>query len=657
LGKKLPYIFFFFLFLTNSAFQRVYSAESEVKNILLLNSYHQGYAWTDSVTSGVVREIKANPQYNLIVKNLNCKQFGTRLFEFEKQYLKEKYIGLKFSGVIVSDNDALDFVLKYQSELFPNIPIVYTGIADPEEYPLDGSQIYGIKETGDSKQVLSLIRKLLPESCCLYVITDKTTTGLLQRREFSEHVKTFENFTVKFPDYVNADSICQTVLSGKGFDAIFYAGINQDEKGHLLNPVPVIQEISKIANVPVFTNDPQYSSPGVFGGFYRFGVQDGKMAVNLMNALLNSNRPDTIKHINSYALRFFFDQRMLDKFKIPSERLPIHSSVFYKKTLLSRENFIILLIVLAVLSVAIVLLSFISQIYRGKHKRSTHELKEVESQKNELKSAYEKLALTIAKLEDTNMRLNDTNQKLIEAKKRAEESDQLKSAFLANVSHEIRTPLNSIVGFSSLLSDEEMDAPTRKNYIDLIESNSETLLVLIDEIIDLSKIEAQQLTIRKQKFSIDQLIGELHQIFIHENTNQAVEFITHKVSGDHELFVYSDRVRVRQIMINLLTNAFKFTENGSVQIGYLKMDGKLALFVKDTGIGISPEHHKAIFQRFRKLNEIQDRRVYRGTGLGLAITEKLVVLLGGQIWLESDLGKGSCFYFTLADMELCEIKA
>ena len=653
MGEKLPYIFFFFLFLTNSAFQRVYSAESKVKNILLLNSYHQGYAWTDSITSGVVREIKANPEYNLFVKNLNCKQFGPRLFEFEKQYLKEKYSGLKFSGVIISDNDALDFVLKYQSELFPNIPVVYTGIADPEEYPLEGSHIYGIKETGDSRQVLSLIRKLLPESCCLYVITDKTTNGLLQRREFSEHVKTFENFAVKFPDYVDADSIYQTVLSGKGFDAIFYAGINQDEMGQLLNPVPVIQKISQIANVPVFTNDPQYSSPGVFGGFYRFGVQDGKMAVNLMNALLNSNRPDTIKHVNSYALRFFFDQRMLDKFKIPSQRLPIHSSVFYKKTLLSRENFTVLLIVLAVLSVAIVLLLYISQIYRGKHKRSTYELREVESQKNELEEAYEKLALTKATLEDTNMRLNDANQKLIDAKKKAEESDMLKSAFLANVSHEIRTPLNSIVGFSSLLVDEDLDEETRKSYIDLIESNTESLLVLVDEIIDLSKIEAQQLSLKKQTFSIDSLIAELYQIFILNHTKPHIQLVTNKIAPDKELVTFSDRVRVKQIFINLLSNAFKFTDEGTIEMGYVSLDdGEIALYVKDTGIGIDKNYHQVIFHRFRKLNGNLGKKIYRGTGLGLAITEKLVELLGGRIWIESTLGEGSAFYFTLDGLVL-----
>lgn len=248
------------------------------------------------------------------------------------------------------------------------------------------------------------------------------------------------------------------------------------------------------------------------------------------------------------------------------------------------------------------------------------------------------------------------NTELQLAKEKAESADRLKSAFLANVSHEIRTPLNSIVGFSSLLIEPDLKDEDKHAYVNMIESNTESLLVLIDEIIDLSKIEAQQLTLKKEEFNVDKLILELFQIFKHENSNCDVVFLIEKISDNMDLFANSDRVRVRQILINLLTNAFKFTESGSVKMGYLKIDGNVVLFVKDTGIGISEEHHQVIFQRFRKLNEIQDKRIYRGTGLGLAITEKLVELLGGQIWVESDLGKGSCFYFTLPDLELRDVK-
>ena len=634
-----------------------FSVEPGKKNILLLNSYHQGYSWTDSITSGVVRTVKELRNYTLFVESLNSKQFGQTKFEVVKEHFKQEYANTPFSGIIVSDNDALDFVTKYKNELFPEIPVVYLGIANPEEYYLEGSMVFGIKETGDSKQVLTLIRQLLPDSRKVFVVCDKTTTGMLQRKEYSENARTFNDLSVVFPEVIDLDSIYHSVRSGSDFDVIFYAGINQDKNGHLVDPLPVIEMICRLANVPIFTNEPQRSYTHVLAGLFRYGEHHGKAAVKLLNSLMNSSRPDTFKHIDTTEQRFFFDRRMLDKYEIPIQRLPLNSSVFNQKSMFSRENFFILLFVLAFLSIALVALSVLIQNYRGKHKKSKSELREIESQKMELESAYEKLALTIAKLEDSNMRLNDTNLKLIEAKKKAEESDQLKSAFLANVSHEIRTPLNSIVGFSSLLSDDDIDVVTRKNYINLIESNSESLLVLIDEIIDLSKIEARQLTIRTQEFSVDQLISELFQIFTRENKNPQLEFQTDKISENHELFVDSDRVRVKQILINLLTNAFKFTETGTVKMGYMKINGKVVIYVKDTGIGISEEHHRAIFQRFRKLNEKQDKRIYRGTGLGLAITEKLVELLGGKIWLESDLGKGSCFYFTLPGLELRDVQA
>jgi signal transduction histidine kinase len=183
-------------------------------------------------------------------------------------------------------------------------------------------------------------------------------------------------------------------------------------------------------------------------------------------------------------------------------------------------------------------------------------------------------------------------------------------------------------------------------------------LVLIDEIIDLSKIEAQQLSLNKLDFSVDSLISELFQTFTMSQKNQNVRLLAETVYENKELFVFSDRVRVKQIFINLLTNAFKFTDFGFVEFGYLQSDeGELVLYVKDTGIGIQKEYHQAIFQRFRKLNEGKDKRIYRGTGLGLAITQKLVELLGGRIWVDSEPGVGSAFYFTLHSLELRDKKA
>lgn len=642
------FLIFFFVFFIQIG------ANGAAKNVLFINSYNQGYAWTDSLTSGIINAAKGHSELSLYIKHLNSKKFGQTKFELEKEYIQSKYQGIQFDGIIVADNDALDFALKYDKELFPNVPVVYVGIANPEEYPLEGSNYYGIKETGDSKQVLTLVRKLLPNSKCLFVITDNTTTGKVNRVEFTSEAKQINDFSVIFPVNINLDSIYEEVSQADKFDAIFYMGISLDENGKQIDPVPVIRKISQIAKVPVFTNDPVNQCPGVLGGLFRKGVQDGREAVKMLVELMEpSFDRKNMNHINQSAPYFFFDKNVLDQYNISEQRLPLKSRIFNQKRYFTRENFVILLIVLVFLSLAFLLLSI--GYYRGQkeHKRNKKELKEVEIQKNELELANENLAITMAKLEDTNWRLNDLNEKLILAKKKAEESDKLKSAFLANVSHEIRTPLNSIVGFSSLLVDGNLNEEARKSYVELVESNTESLLVLIDEILDLSKIEAQQLSLNKQNFSVDSLIPELYQVFTLNQKNHQVQLQINVWDSQKELFAFSDRVRVKQIFINLLSNAFKFTDSGIIEFGYFLSDAKeVILYVKDTGIGIKEEHHQAVFQRFRKLNEVQDKRIYRGTGLGLAITQKLVELLGGKIWIESQLGIGSAFYFTLQNLEL-----
>ncbi len=287
--------------------------------------------------------------------------------------------------------------------------------------------------------------------------------------------------------------------------------------------------------------------------------------------------------------------------------------------------------------------------------KSDKQLREIEEQKNMVEVASKQLEFVISEIEETNAKLNRSNASLVEAKEKAEESDRLKSAFLANVSHEIRTPLNSIVGFSSLLAEPDLDEATKALYSGLIESNSETLLVLIDEIIDLSKIEAHQLTINMQRFSVDVLLQELFEIFKNQHLDSPVELRVQKVSDEKELFVFSDRVRVKQVLTNLLTNAYKFTEKDFIEMGYMENElGQIQIYVKDSGIGIEQKNLQVVFDRFRKLND-DNKKLYGGTGLGLAISKKLVELLGGQIWVNSEFGKGSVFYFTLSNLELCSV--
>jgi signal transduction histidine kinase len=633
----------------------VIPAAEKTKNVLLINSYHEGYLWTDSLTSGIISALKSTPDITIHIENLNSKQFGKSNFEIEKNYIQAKYSGIVLDGILVTDNDALDFAFQYDQDLFPNTPAVFAGISNPEDYPLEGSQFYGFKETASIDNVLLLVKKILPEAKKLLVLTDFTTTGQIYRKEFTKQAAQIKDFSVVFPKEINLDSIYKKVSSEKDYDAIYYIGINQDENGRLVNFVPILEKITKLAKVPLFNNDPLFNGIGIIGGLYQSGKKHGNAAARLLVQLMDKNSTKPAKRFDTTGYNYFFDWDILKKYNIPSGRIPAGSQVINQPNIFNKKYFFILISVLAFLLFIVLLLTYTVRKTKKAEKKIRKQFKKIQTQNKELEEAHEQLNNAVSDLENTNDRLKDTNVNLLEAKKKAEESDNLKSAFLANVSHEIRTPLNSIVGFSSLLSDADLSEETRNSYIELIDSNTESLLVLIDEILDLSKIEAQQLVLKKLDFNMDELISELFRIFSHGNINLRVELRVGQIIEGKSLFIFSDRVRVKQIFINLISNAFKFTDSGFIEIGYFLSEKKeVAFYVKDTGIGIKQEHYQAIFTRFRKLNE-NSSRVYRGTGLGLAITQKLVELLGGRIWIESETGKGSTFFFTLQDCRLKEI--
>ena len=240
---------------------------------------------------------------------------------------------------------------------------------------------------------------------------------------------------------------------------------------------------------------------------------------------------------------------------------------------------------------------------------------------------------------------------LKEAKKKAEDADRLKTAFLANMSHEIRTPMNAIVGFSYLLTDKESTDEAKAEYIKIIKGNSEVLMNLINDILDISIIEAGQLKTKMKPFALNELLDEIRFFFVQELEKSGKHAIGFKTDYDPmcgNLVLNTDKVRFKQILSNLLWNALKFTSSGNISFGYrLSGADEFIFYVKDTGMGIEPEHHKFIFERFSKLNTGGDSTLQAGTGLGLAICHELVSVLGGEIWLDSIPGKGSTFYFTL----------
>ncbi len=238
---------------------------------------------------------------------------------------------------------------------------------------------------------------------------------------------------------------------------------------------------------------------------------------------------------------------------------------------------------------------------------------------------------------------------LLEEKRKAEVSDQLKSAFLANMSHEIRTPMNSILGFSQLLEDESIDMETRTKYLGYIHSSGESLLNLINDIIDISKIEAGELKLEKSFFNLSEMMQELYDTYLREREKMDKSDV--KLNLDLPIYAgsflyHTDRFRLKQILANLLSNAYKYTDEGAIAFGFSEQKKELVFFVRDTGIGMSVDEAHHVFDRFWKVKENKGK-LYSGTGLGLAISKNLAELLGGSIYLKSEKDVGSEFKITI----------
>jgi len=235
--------------------------------------------------------------------------------------------------------------------------------------------------------------------------------------------------------------------------------------------------------------------------------------------------------------------------------------------------------------------------------------------------------------------------KVRKAEQKAIDSDRLKTAFLQNISHEIRTPMNSIVGFSSLLKNLNPSEAEKAEYLEMITKSSDQLLNIVNEVLDISLIETGNISINSKRVNINLLLDETYHLF-KPSIKKNISFSVIKGLSDFESTIITDDVKVRQIINNLLDNAIKYTDEGYIRLGYSLDNNSLKFIVEDTGIGIDQEYHEKIFERFRKVGS-EEQKLYEGVGLGLAICKGNIEIMNGKIWIDSQPGKGSKFFFTI----------
>lgn len=717
------------------------SAQNDFKDIVLLNSYHPTFKWTADITRGVLEELPPQENYRVFVEYMDSKRFQSdEYLKGLNQLFSKKYESINIDGVILSDNNALDFFLKYGNQIWGDIPVAFCGINNINDYNPDTLRFKGIDENINIDSTLNIIKVLQPDLDKLIVVSDSTHSGQIFSNQFAEAAKyhpwlKYQIIHAGSPKQLSSE--LQSICGPK--KAVYLLSLYIDRGGfprEMLDEAPLIIDNCK---VPVYSNWDFLFNDFIVGGVVIRGINQGREAASIMKETLNGTccKPWLTHTREILALDYRQTNRNglnFNSLTPPGILLNKPENPFQK----FKQEILIIISILSFLVIVIIVLLrvlnqkkkaeknlaysesrlelaldganeglwdvdfingeiFISQRFarllkynnpneigfnttnyknffhpddhqqvseafqmhkaglatvfrceaRFINKRDQYVWFSVHGKITERDLNHEPLRMvgTITEIQSQ----KEFENQLREAKEKAEESDRLKSAFLANMSHEIRTPMNAIIGFTDLILNDLLDENEQHQYLRVIKNSGENLLNIINDIIDISKIESEQLKIKEEKFDLHTVLQNIQNIAesLINQKDKNIRFLIKPGSTKDEFQIRADQYRLHQLLLNLITNAIKFTDNGTIEAGYtIRDEGTLVFFVKDTGRGIAPRYKNIIFERFRQIDESPVRK-FGGTGLGLAITKSLITIMKGEIWFDSEPGKGSEFYFSL----------
>jgi signal transduction histidine kinase/ABC-type uncharacterized transport system substrate-binding protein len=593
---------------------------SQQNNILVLHSYNTGLSWTDNINKGIFETFKDEFHKTIDIRceYMDAKNFEKKkYFDFYKNYIEFKYRDIKIDLIICSDNAAFDFLSQNHNILFKDVPVVFCGVNYCDSVP---KGFTGIIEDIDIYTNLQTILSTHPDYEKLYIINDRSITGSSISKELNHIIASkFQNLRYEFLTDYSVEELENKLTTLNKKDIVLMLLFNFDRLGKAYSYDSFLDEITPYCKVPMYGTWDFYLGKGIVGGKITNAYDHGVMASNIAKSILAGKKIQDIKVVNGPS-KFMYDYRMVKKFNINMSKLPENSEFINLPLDFIRKNklfftFLALIFLLFVI--------FITVLY---------------IQVKRIKISLKKEKMMVATIEQK-------SKELTEALDKAEQSNKLKAAFISNISHEVRTPLNGILGFTDLLSDEHEPIKQEK-YISTIRMCGEQLLNIIEDILNISIIESNQIKLNEDIINVNQEIRDI--CFTFSKTSKSNTKI---IQGNFDLIdsecnIITDSIKFREILNNLVSNAFKFTENGVIEIGYKKRNLVLEFYVKDNGIGISQDNHEIIFERFRQV-EHHNLKVYRGNGLGLSISKAYIKLLGGNIWLNSELNKGSVFYFTI----------
>lgn len=605
--------------------------ESKPGIYLIITSYNPDtQRMSDFIMNIENSVIGMDPKAEVIIEDLGCKSFSEESFLWEHQMTNvlDKFSDSHLKAIILLGQEAWAAFLQ-QDSIPENVPFFtafasVNGIELPEDsvgydwFPESINTTVKASTLGRGGGFLNqynvienirLIKKLYPLTDNIVFVSDNTYGGVSLQALIRKELKDYPGVRLTLLDGRNltineADDIMKNLPPNS---AVLLGTWRAKKDGIGLTNTSLIKLGAANPKIPFFTITSTGFGTVAVGGYVPvYGTHADIVSKQISD--FYKGYKDSVRFITG-GCEYKFDKAMLEKLGINESLLPKGSIVVQNEDPRVRQ-YRTFAIVLSIISLGMLLLAVTLLILHSRNKKLRIKLLEHEAE-------------------------------LIEAKERAEESDKLKSAFLANMSHEIRTPLNAIVGFSNLLCTEDPDPEEKLRYNNFITKNSDILLTLISDILDISRLETDQIKFVYQNTDILSICNHVLSTIKHQSKPD-IDYIVDPECTSY--YLVTDPQRLTQVLINLTANANKFTEKGSISLKYVIDNQKkeVVFSVTDTGCGIPKEKYESVFQRFGKLNEFT-----QGTGLGLAICSQIVKRFGGRIWIDPDYTSGTRFCFSI----------
>jgi signal transduction histidine kinase/ActR/RegA family two-component response regulator len=586
----------------------------ENANVLLLSSYHPGFPSFFNQINGL-KTVFDKENINLDVEFMDSKRFMTKEnLENFYNYLKFKLKkGPHYHSIVISDDNALNFAIKYQNELFKDLPIVFFGVNNSKlAYGQNKNKfITGVAEEASMQETIDVMLKMFPNSDKLYFIVDDTETGKGNRDIFYSIANFIKNKDIIEINLKNLsfEQYAKELNKIEKKNPVLLLNSYSDKNQKTINFDELIYLINNNLKAPLFHLWYHGIGKGVIGGKLISHFEQGKMVANTVLEILNGKDIASIKVSSEGNNLYVFDYNILTKFDVDFRTLPQGSKIvnlpqtFYAKYKSRIHTTVLVFVILITLTIIL----------------GINVLKRKRAEKN-----------------------------LVIAKEKAENKDKLKTNFIHKLSHEVRTPLNGIVGFSELLENETLSKETKESYLTIIKDSGAKLLNIINDIIEVSEINKSKYKkkVQEEDTNINHIISDIFFKLEPIAKSKKIEFIVEKKFSNNQCIVKTNAENVKKSLQCLLDNAIKYTEKGFVKVSYEIEGNKLVFIVKDTGIGISEEIQEVIFEQFIQAEQT-DEENKGGLGLGLTIARKNAKDIGGNICLDSKPNIGTTAYFTI----------